>query len=73
MRLLFDILPPGYIRKTRCDAQGQLGREVDCDQTVFFPSIWLRYLIFSLISCIAQAMGGEYAKRTALSASGLTC
>jgi hypothetical protein len=60
--LHLDILPPGYILKTRCDEQGQLHREVEYDQTAFFLAAWLRCLVFNLMSRFAQAMGGEYTK-----------
>jgi len=60
--LHLDILPPGYILKTRRDDQGQLHREVEYDQTAFFLSAWLRCLVFNLMSRFAQAMGGEYTK-----------
>ena len=60
--LHLDILPPGYILKTRRDDQGQLHREVEFDQTAFFLSAWLRCLVFNLMSRFAQAMGGEYTK-----------
>jgi len=60
--LYLDILPPGYILKTRRDDQGQLHREVEFDQTAFFLSAWLRCLVFNLMSRFAQAMGGEYTK-----------
>lgn len=60
--LYLDILPPGYILKTRRDDQGQLHREVEFDQTAFLLSAWLRCLVFNLMSRFAQAMGGEYTK-----------
>ena len=60
--LYLDILPPGYILKTRRDDQGQLHREIEYDQTAFFLSAWLRCLVFNLMSRFAQAMGGEYTK-----------
>jgi len=60
--LHLDILPLGYILKTRRDDQGQLQREVEYDQTAFFLSAWLRCLVFNLMSRFAQAMGGEYTK-----------
>jgi len=60
--LYLDVLPPGYILKTRRDDQGQLHREIEFDQTAFFLSAWLRCLVFNLMSRFAQALGGEYAK-----------
>ena len=60
--LYLDILPPGYILKTRRNDQGQLHREIEYDQTAFFLSAWLRCLVFNLMSRFAQAMGGEYTK-----------
>ena len=60
--LCLDILPPGYVLKTERDAQGQLVREVEDDDTAFFLSAWLRCLVFNLMTCFAQAMGGEYTK-----------
>ncbi len=60
--LCLDILPPGYVLKTRRDEQGQLIREVEDDDTAFFLSAWLRCLVFNLMTCFAQAMGGEYTK-----------
>lgn len=60
--LHLDILPLGYVLKTRRDDQGQLQREVEYDQTAFFLSAWLRCLVFNLMSRFAQAMGGEYTK-----------
>lgn len=60
--LYLDILPPGYKLKTHRDAEGQLHREVEYDQTAFFLSAWLRSLVFNLMSRFAQAMGGEYTK-----------
>jgi len=36
--LCLDILPPGYVLKTRRDARGQLLREVEDDDTAFFLS-----------------------------------
>ena len=60
--LCLDILPPGYVLKTRRDEQGQLVREVEDDDTAFFLSAWLRCLVFNLMTCFAQAMGGEYTK-----------
>jgi hypothetical protein len=60
--LYLDILPPGYILKTRRDDQGQLHREIEYEQTAFFLSAWLRCLVFNLMSRFAQAMGGEYTK-----------
>jgi hypothetical protein len=60
--LCLDILPPGYVLKTRRDEQGQLVREVEDDDTAFFLSAWLRCLVFNLMTCFAQAMGGEYSK-----------
>ena len=60
--LYLDILPPGYVLKTRRDEQGQLVREVEDDDTAFFLSAWLRCLVFNLMTCFAQAMGGEYTK-----------
>ena len=60
--LHLDILPLGYILKTRRDDQGQLQREVEYDQTAFFLSAWLRCLVFNLVSCFRQALGGNYAK-----------
>ena len=60
--LFLDVLPPGYVLKTRRDDQGQLHREVEYDQTAFFLSAWLRCLVFNLISRFAQAMGGQYTK-----------
>jgi hypothetical protein len=60
--LYLDILPPGYILKTRRDDQGQLHREIEFDQTAFSLSAWLHCLVFNLMSRFAQAMGGEYTK-----------
>jgi len=60
--LCLDILPPGYVLKTRRNEQGQLVREVEDDYTAFFLSAWLRCLVFNLMTCFAQAMGGEYTK-----------
>jgi len=60
--LCLDILPPGYVLRTRRDEQGQLVREVEEDDTAFFLSAWLRCLVFNLMTCFAQAMGGEYTK-----------
>jgi hypothetical protein len=60
--LCLDILPPGYVLKTSRDEQGQLVREVEDDDTAFFLSAWLRCLVFNLMTCFAQAMGGEYTK-----------
>lgn len=60
--LCLDILPPGYVLKTRRDEQGQLVREVGDDDTAFFLSAWLRCLVFNLMTSFAQAMGGEYTK-----------
>jgi len=60
--LCLDILPPGYVLKTRRNEQGQLVREVEDDDTAFFLSAWLRCLVFNLMTCFAQAMGGEYTK-----------
>lgn len=60
--LCLDILPPGYVLKTRRDEQGQLTRQVEDDDTAFFLSAWLRCLVFNLMTCFAQAMGGEYTK-----------
>ncbi len=60
--LYLDILPPGYVLRTRRDEQGQLVREVEYDDTAFFLSGWLRCLVFNLLTYFAQAMGGEYAK-----------
>jgi hypothetical protein len=60
--LCLDILPPGYVLKTQRDEQGQLVREVEEDDTAFFLSAWLRCLVFNLMTCFAQAMGGEYTK-----------
>jgi hypothetical protein len=60
--LCLDILPPGYVLKTRRDEQGQLVREVEDDDTAFFLSAWLRCLVFNLMTCFAQAMGGKYTK-----------
>jgi len=60
--LCLDILPPGYVLKTRRDEQGQLVREVEDDDTAFFLSAWLRCLVFNLMTHFAQAMGGEYTK-----------
>jgi transposase len=57
-----DILPPGYVLRTHRDAQGQLVREVEEDDTAFFLSAWLRCLVFNLMTGFAQAMGGEYIK-----------
>ena len=53
-------LPPGYVLKTWRDDQGELHGEVECDQTAFFLSAWLRCLMFNLMTRFAQAMGGEY-------------
>jgi hypothetical protein len=60
--LYLDILPPGYILKTRRDEQGQLQREIEFDQTAFSLSAWLHCLVFNLMSRFAQAMGGDYTK-----------
>jgi hypothetical protein len=60
--LYLDILPPGYVLKTERDDQGQLHRQVDYDHTAFFLSAWLRCLVFNLMTCFAQAMGGEYTR-----------
>jgi hypothetical protein len=60
--LCLDILPPGYVLKTRRDEQEQLVRQVEDDDTAFFLSAWLRCLVFNLMTCFAQAMGGEYTK-----------
>jgi hypothetical protein len=60
--LCLDILPPGYILRSRRDDQGQLQREVEYDQAALFLSAWLRCLVFNLMSRFAQTMGGEYAK-----------
>jgi hypothetical protein len=57
-----DILPPGYVLKTRRDEQGQLVREVEDNDTAFFLAAWLRCLVFNLMTYFAQAMGGEYTK-----------
>ena len=59
--LYLDILPPGYVLTTHRDDEGQLHREVEYDQTALFLSAWLRCLVFNLMSCFAQAVGGEYA------------
>jgi hypothetical protein len=59
--LYLDVLPPGYVLRTSRDDQGQLHREVEYDQTALFLSAWLRCLVFNLMSCFAQAMGGPYA------------
>jgi len=58
--LCLDILPPGYVLKTRRDAQGQLIREVEDNDTAFFLSAWLRCLVFNLMPHFAQALGGAY-------------
>jgi hypothetical protein len=55
-----DILPVGYVLKTTRDEQGELQREVEFDNTVFFLSAWLHCLVFNLMTRFAQAMGGEY-------------
>jgi hypothetical protein len=60
--LCLDILPPGYVLKTRRDDQGQLQREVEFDQTAFSLSAWLHCLVFNLMSRFAQALGGDYTK-----------
>jgi hypothetical protein len=60
--LYLDVLPPGYILKTRRDDQGQLHREIEFDQTAFFLSAWLRCLVFNLMSRFAQELGGKYVK-----------
>jgi hypothetical protein len=60
--LYLDILPPGYILKTRRDDQGQLHREIEFDQTAFSLSAWLHCLVFNLMSRFAQEVGGEYTK-----------
>ena len=60
--LCLDVLPPGYVLKTRRDEQGQLVREVEEDDTAFFLAAWLRCLVFNLMTCFAQPMGGEYSK-----------
>ena len=60
--LYLDVLPPGYILKTRRDDQGQLHREIEFDQTAFFLSAWLRCLVFNLMSRFAQTLGGKYVK-----------
>lgn len=60
--LCLDIVPPGYVLKTRRDDQGQLQRAVEYDQTAFFLAAWLRCLVFNLLSRLAQALGGEYTK-----------
>jgi len=60
--LYLDVLPPGYILKTRRDDQGQLCREIKFDQTAFFLSAWLHCLVFNLMSRFAQALGGDFTK-----------
>ena len=60
--LYLDVLPPGYILKTRRDDQGQLCREIEFDQTAFFLSAWLHCLVFNLMSRFAQALGGDFTK-----------
>lgn len=60
--LCLDILPPGYVLSTRRDEQGQLVREVEDDDTAFFLSAWLRCLVFNLMTCFAQAMGGKHSR-----------
>jgi hypothetical protein len=60
--LCLDILPPGYVLTTRRDEQGQLVREVEDDDTAFFLSAWLRCLVFNLMTCFAQAMGGKHSR-----------
>jgi len=60
--LYLDILPPGYVLKTRRDDQGHLHREIEYDQTAFLLAAWLRCLVFDLMSRFAQDMGGEYVK-----------
>jgi hypothetical protein len=60
--LYLDVVPPGYILKTRRDDQGQLQREIEFDQTAFFLSAWLHCMVFNLMSRFAQALGGEYTK-----------
>ena len=60
--LCLDILPPGYVLKTRRDEQGQQVREIEYDDTALFLSAWLRCLVFNLMTYFAQAMGGEYSK-----------
>jgi hypothetical protein len=60
--LYLDILPPGYVLRTRRDDKGQLHREVEYDQTALFLTAWLRCLVFNLMSRFAQAMGGECTK-----------
>jgi hypothetical protein len=60
--LYLDVLPPGYILKSRRDAQGKLHREIEFDQTAFFLAAWLRCLVFNLMSRFAQALGGQYVK-----------
>ena len=60
--LYLDILPPGYVLQTWRDEQEQLHREVEYDQTAFFLSAWLRCLVFNLMTCFAEALGGQYAK-----------
>jgi len=57
-----DIVPPGYVLKTRRDEQGQLQREVEYDQTAFFLSAWLRCLVFNLMTRFAEALGGRYTR-----------
>ena len=46
--LCLDILPPGYVLKTRRDEQGQLVRQLEDDDAAFFLSAWLRCLVFNL-------------------------
>jgi hypothetical protein len=60
--LYLDILPLGYVLRTRRDGQGQLHRQVEYDQTALFLAAWLRCLVFNLMSRFALAMGGEYTK-----------
>jgi len=44
-----DILPPGYILKTRRDDQGQLHPEVEYDQAALSLPAWLRCLVFNCL------------------------
>lgn len=43
--LCLDILPPGYVLRTRRDEQGQLVREVEDDDTARTALPWLNNLV----------------------------
>jgi hypothetical protein len=60
--LCLDILPPGYVLKSRRDAQGDLQREVEYDDTAFFLSAWLRCLVYNLMTRFARVLEGDYTK-----------